>query len=552
MRQLLRKVHETQGCRFFARIAPLLRAASFAIWVSGAGAAAFTPEAENLLSSLRRRVAEGEIGEEAYARFVEELTESSACENFSREDPDLRPSVEDVCADAEEDLSPTGSLRLALSQSAYPRAGGLSAPAAQGAGRASWGAFDASLREGEVYRRLLRVEGPGGVSLLAGHLYPAFADTRIDFVAGRPRFAGWSPAAGPEDGLASSEYPALDGLGARYETRGWRAGGFATWNRLVPPGGSGKAVLRRDAAAFAVGAAHRRRGWDWRVQAVRQRFETGSGTDSAEAVTVAGCEARGPGSVRLGFAVSALEAAGYPEWQPGAFLRAGWGYGAEEPGAEGSRAGYALEAWQADPGWANPLSASPSLDRDTVGETLRLPGRGEGGFDLRSRLTGWEKGSWRGEIASAGGAKWDIRQEGLMSAEGRLSLTESWGAWTHRAGMALSHRMEGVSAPRGEAWGQSVEWKRAAWSARGSLWQSASTDRREGSLSLARRAAGTAWQADASMDDILNPELWRLALRQTWGLGAGGRLVHSVRVPLTEEGVRSDFAYKLELIWTGF
>jgi hypothetical protein len=509
-----------------------------------AGAFAFTPEAESALASLERRVAAGEISEAAYDRFLESLDENSGCESWAGEDDEeLAASLREACPEADSSEPGPGRLRLSAAQAVYPRGDKVSAPLLAGAGRASWGAFDASLREGRPYRRLLTAEG-SGFTASAGHIFPSLAPTRLDFVAGRRMYGGWTGRSGPEEGPLASDYSALDGLVAAYGARGWRMGAFAAWNRLLSASASAAATEpRRDASTFGLGFSRRSHGLEWRLQAAHERFETGS--DSALSVTVAGVQAEGPGSARVGLAVSALNRGSGGPPLPGAFLRAGMGSKGE------SLASYSWEIWQADGGWANPLSAAPARTRDTLGVTLMLPGRGEGGFSLRSGLALFETGALRGVFDCGGEAGWTAPDPALLGAEGRMSLATSLGPWRHQAGMGWTYRAPGTLHRRqGHAWGQSLAWGGAGWSAVASVWRGGVADYDEASLSLGRKGPGCDWQVEWAADDRPQGNV-RLACKQAWRLGNGASLSQTLRMPWTEAGMRSDMNYRLGLEWRG-
>lgn len=527
-----------------------------AIALSAASASALTPEAETMLASLRRRVAAGEIGEAAYDRFLENLEENSGCDAWSPDDDeDWAESLREACPEGDDGRTP-GRARFAVAQAVYPRAEKTPPPSLSASASAPWGAAEASTREGRPYRRLLRAETQR-FTLAFGHVLPEVDAARLDFVAGRKMYAGWSGRSGPEDGPWAADYSALDGAGAAWRADGFSAAAFATWNRLVAS--SGNSPLRRDASTFALGLSGKARRLRWRFAAAREAFE--SGEAAPEAVTVAGAEIAVPGRARLGLAVSDLQSRRVDQepgvstlnkerpgsgFSPGAFLLAGL------ESREGERAGYSLEIRQADAGWANPLSAAEARARDTEGVTLRLPGRGEGGFSLRSHFGLWEKGGLRCALGAGGGAAWRIDERAFLGAEGRLSVTTRLGDWTHEAGMGLSENPPGTLYRRAQAWGQWLEWNPGAFRTRASLWRSAAAENPEASLTLAGRTQACEWLVEGIIEDVEGGSRFRFAFRQAWRLGKGASVTQMLRMPWTEEGMRSDVNYRLGLEWTGF
>ncbi len=563
-------------------------------------ASAYTLEAERVLEALQEKLATGLAAEADYADFLSNLQDGDGCETWAENPlgqtaevweemveacPDLEPSADGQAVGARE------RAHFAASQTVQPRRPGPPQPYFLGKGRNDRGSFALSWKEDRLYNR--RVEATlGGFSLQAGHVHAYLDRTGLGFVAGSRFYAGWSGGSG-FSGPLDSPQSSLDGLGLGYGHGHLRLEIAGAWNRLEPRGAR-IVPDRRDAIFHSLGLTYRA----LRIQAVHQRFEPfepfehygGRPLD----VAVGGLALMDPRDRwHVGGAISSVDS-GRGWAAPGGYGEIAWGsreasrptgsgYGdgaeaGEKPADAESRekhAGYRLEAHQADPAWANPLQSPQGYRQDTLDGQWILPGRGEGGFSARSRLTVFgrgracekggssdsaERGGYRADLESGGEAAWILGEEGLLAARTRLALIQSLGAWTYTVGTGLQNsRGRGAVTPAiiqegSSGIGQILAWRNAAWRARLSL-----TGRGEGyrgpypnplALLLERREGRRhCLGAEAFTGDIRDPAGYlRLVLKQEWEMGSGATLRHSLRLPWSRgSGWAGDLGYQVVL-----
>lgn len=498
----------------------------------------------------------------------------------------------EACAGLDEPIgrhAPAGSGHFSATQGVRPREGTLQDPSLSAAINRPWGGVEIASAGSEVGHRRLWLQGSGW-ALQAGRL--AFGGTspvgragrgqarlpRLDFVAGRQAFAGWSGLSGVEGPLAAGS-SALDGLGVVAGGEGFQASAFGTWNRLVPPGGRAEEA-RRDATAHSLMARGRAGDWDWAGQALHERLEVSREAGPAAAL-VGGAEIQhASGHFRLGLAGSGLWRRGFearvdpsggnPFPEAGAFGRISL--------SDGKHEGYLIELRQAGPGWANALADIPSHLRDTLEGGLILPGRGEGGLMARSRVELLEGAAFRLATVAAGEAAWVLDrpiqppEQGdrdplhgfhrtgrtLLAGDGRLSAILDGGPWSYEAGIGLRWRRTGLPAHGGfQTLAQTLAWKGEEWRVLGSLSRRISAADREpawpASLEAGFRNRGsTSFKAGLTSGDALNPgRSWRLSLHQGWKVGEGASLSHVLRLPWEAGGLREDMGYQLSLVFSG-
>lgn len=558
----------------------------------------FTPEAQEVLDILDRQIASAQAGQASRDAFLESLDGNPGCgeweaEPWWKKDPVLRAALKEACPGIDEPKRRkvrAGTGNLSATQGVRPREGTLQDPALSAALHRPWGGVELAATGAEVGRRRLWLQRPGW-ALQAGRL--AFDSPssdgplgrgrarlpRLDFVAGRQTFAGWSARSGIE-GPLSAHSSAPDGLGVLAGGKGFQASAFGSWNRLVPAGGR-PAEVRRDALAHSLMILGRAGDWHWAGQALHERLEVSDDVGPATAL-VGGAEIRhASGRYRLGLAGSGL-------WRRGFEARADPGAGASLPEAgaygqvslsDGKQEGYHLELRQAGPGWANPLADIPTHLRDTLEGGLILPGRGEGGLTARSRLEFLQGRSVRLATIAAGEAAWvldrSIRPEALqeypdplpgsdrtgralLAGDGRVSAILEHGPWSYEAGTGLRWRKAGLPAPGGfRTLAQSVAWKGERWRVQASLSRRSSSADREpawpASLDAGYRSRGSAtFKAGLAAGDALNPtRAWRLSLQQAWKVGEGASLSHVLRLPWEAGDLREDMGYQFGLVFTG-
>jgi hypothetical protein len=536
---------------------------------------AYSPDAESVLEILRERLATGLASQEDYDAFLAGLDEPDNCDTWAEDppdDPETRAAVKSICpelrdgdGDGEGEDGTRGKRgrrrsRVLASQAVQPRRMGASPPFF----RADAGSADVraslSLRDFTPFDRHVEVTGEG-LTLQAGHLHPDMADTRLGFVAGSRFYAGWSGGSGFTGPLASPQ-AALEGLGLAYHAGGWHAQAVGTWNRLLPRG-SRPAPDRRDALLYALGLSHGR----FRFQVAHERFETAAGP--ALAVSVGGLQASDrQGRWRLGVASSYVDAPSHTEAATRAPAYGGYGsYGGYgEIGLGSEQGAYRLEGRQASADWTNPLQSPRGHLQDTLEGQWILPGRGEGGLSLRTRLPLFTAGGYRAEWTGGGGADWALGA-GITGSEARLALIQRLGAWSYEAGTGLRYRRTHVTSgtgadtsagadPGSSGFGQILGWGGSGWTARLSL-----TARERGyrgpypeplAVSLRKKSGrGRGWDAggEAFIGDLREPASYvRLVIRQEWELGGGMALRHALRLPWSRgTGWAGDMGYQLGL-----
>ena len=561
-------------------------------------AGAITPEAREVLDILDARIQSAEAGEGALDLFLETLGPGDGCrdwdgDSFWKRDPDLREAVEAACPDLgrgsrrgahapkgrlrliqsmrpldEEDPTPPPELSARLSAPlSVPRAGSLSGadrPSIGGEGtlaggiplrRRLWlGRHDFTLQAGRLaFGPETASPGPGRSAALRGEGIPHLA-----FITGKRSFPGSGGLSGVE-GPWEARSPALDGLALTTRRPLWQAGGFASWNRL---GGTADERDRRDALVYSLaaggsreGASGRARdGWGWSMQGARLRLEYVGEEGDPEAADIwlagaamerrisAGADAE-PAGLRAGFALSHLEGEPY-----GAYGELEW------QGGKPDRSFLGLH--QATTRWANPLASVRALTRDTVQGGWILPGRGEGGLVLRTRLDILRAGSCRMAAISGGEADWSLA-DGFLAGAGRFTLSLGAGAWEARTSHGMSWRAQASTSyapPLLSA--QSLIWRQGPWRAEAVLSRGRSSKPEAWPLRLmtARNGRqGNRWTVEAWSGDLRDPlAVVRLSCHQSWLLGKAVRILQALALPMERGDLQKGLDYRMGMEIGGF
>jgi hypothetical protein len=562
-----------------------------------------------VLDILEQRIAAAQAGQDSRDAFLESLDPESGCAEWAgaqadrhawRRDREVLAAIRDVCPGspppAREGVarersavrgSPQLRLRAAGWQTVRPRGDGLEEAEASAEIRSAWAGGEAAGGRDGLRTRRAWIRDPGGRwELQAGRLAFAPAEAsispgpprpspvlpRLDFVSGRRSFPGHSARSGV-DGPLEARVPALDGAGLTARLGPHSASLFGSWNRLEPDGPRPPGP-RLDVLSHALVLAGPAGPLLWAAQFSHQRLEPSRG-DPASAL-VAGAVLAAPKGFRLGAAVSALWPRGGPLEAAGSASPRGpaetGAYG-EAGLSDGKHGRYSLEVRQATAGWASPLADVPALTRDTLESGWILPGRGEGGLRLRSRLPLAEGPGPAVALAAAGEAAWGPGfprdpadgSDRLLAGDGRLALHLAWMAWRYEAGAGLGWRVPDLSASGStRTLSQSLRWRRGGFGLGATLSRRLRTGRsprEEGREETAWPAAcEAAWtggragslKAALSATDLAHPGRGlRISMRQDWNLGGGVSLAQSLRLPWESGGLQKDMGFQLKFEITG-
>jgi hypothetical protein len=229
---------------------------------------------------------------------------------------------------------------------------------------------------------------------------------------------------------------------------------------------------------------------------------------------------------------------------------------------------------QATSGWAAPLSDVPAFARDTLESGWVIPGRGEGGLRIRSRVPLAEAPGSSIALAAAGEAAWALASarnpaagtDRMLAGDGRLALHLAWRAWRYEAGGGLGWRAPGLGAAgAARTLNHGLRWRGGGFDAGISLSRRLRTGRKrhtdeaeeEASWPAALEAGWRGRRANSlrmavSAADLADPASGlRLTLRQDWSMGGGVSLAQSLRLPWESGGLRKDMGYQLKIEFTG-
>jgi hypothetical protein len=500
---------------------------------------AYTPEAETILEALSLKIAAGEVGQTSYAQFFAELGQEDGCAIWAQAPPypdeAIWKEILEACPELIHDTPPTkhNRSRGSISQGIEPRKAETNAPLISGAAQSSLGGLNFSLREFQLYNRLIEFHG-NGVTGLAGNLQNNQKPTRIHFISGKNFYTGWSGNSGFTGPLASTQ-ASLDGLGIGYNIHGWQIEASNTWNRLEPSGNS-KLFPRRDALLYLMGLSH----GPLRLQMAQQRFE--SATNAPASVSLVGATvADAMGRWQAGWGGSHWDW----KWKRNAADSHDFALGTYGEFAFGSPGIFRLKARQASLGWANPLQSFPSYRRDTLAGEWILPGHGEGGLDAWSHLEVYNSGIYQIYLDDGQEISWTVETGELLVAEARIAVVLAMKDWSYTYGTGKNFRsspsqdIPSTSELRSTGIGHIFTVEKFGWKARLSLIQQAPSYRGPYPEPLAlsfepsmKTKYGTKIRTDIFTGDFMDPAQYlRLKFSQIWDFGKGYKIRQSVKLP---------------------
>ena len=511
------------------------------VWIFPAQA--LTPDAESVLDILEERIGSGQASSTSLSNFLALAEDEAGCPDWIEDEAileeDIYQAIQKVCPQRGNGPSPkiVDHGHLQIRQFGQPRKSLSPTPVFSGEMKGPGLRTSFSVRDYRSYDRQITTTTEG-LSVSAGHIDPFLAPTRIGFVTGRRFFPGWSGTSGFTGPLASNK-SAREGIGLGYHQRGWQVQSFGSWNRLNPKGAD-IPILRRDALVYGLGFSNS----SFCFQGVHQRFEPASGKPFS--VSVGGTEFGSPKKPwKAGLGISQMNTEQGLS-TPGVF-------GKWEMRSEGIH----LEAHQANADWANPLQSPVGFIKDTVAGQWILPGRGEGGLNFRSEIPLYSRGKYAVQMKNGGEVAWSLGSIGLLNSETRISLLQQWGKASYTIGSGYRYRekkqgMVTFEGPTG--FGQILRWDEENWSARLSLILQPDSYHGPYPNSLAlnlERSQGLHrnQSVEFTLGNIVNPmESLRMTYRDTWSLGTGIFICHSLRLPWSsQDGWKSDLGYQLSI-----
>ncbi len=381
------------------------------------------------------------------------------------------------------------------------------------------------------------------LSLHAGNLQYTLPDVRIPLVWGRNAPAGLTYSQGPA--FISSPHPGANGLGLCFTGETVAAATHASWNQAT------RAGERVDLLQYGAGARWYGEAYTLGAQNLLIRYESVDGRVADHFVGgVEGGERQE--RLRLGMGYAYSRVMGGEDGTGGAGGRLGYVAEAELTDKWSARRRNSLRVYQSTPGWENPLASASLRHQDTSEGGFPVPGAGEGGLTLQSRLPlGEEKEAWHLQADSELGWLW-LRDDWLRQGF-RLGLEKKWGLlagladWRWDQGRHEGRESSYWTLGSGARYGAET-WRAALrYSHRGKGYGGLFPRSLQGDIAW-RRKRSDAFRLGWQTGDVLKPlSRNRIYASQDFDIAPGLRLTGILKLPLAEAKVEESLNYRLQV-----